>query len=93
MKCIYVYHNKFVGYYADPFVADVEKDKMPEMVRRMIWLDLENAKKNHMDETELVYLGTFDDEKGVILLAEEKEVICDCSSIFAQRLKFEKGEA
>lgn len=93
MKYIYCLHNKFVGFYVQPFVADVGKEDIAEQMRRSIWLDIETAKKNALDECELVYLGTFDDTSGDVSLSSDKEVVADLASFYAQRLKFEKGES
>ena len=91
MMHLYQLHNKFVGFYLPPQAVPQGKEEYAEMLRRSVWLNPEDAKKNNVDECECLYIGTFDDDTGKIELVTP-EVVADLAGIYTQRLKFEKGE-
>ena len=89
MKQIYVIKNCKANFWETPIVVNDPKDVFPKEFARACILDIEGAKKAHRDECEIYWIGEYDDERGIIKLAEDKEFLFDLSTIFPKEAKYD----
>ena len=82
MKNVYVFRNRKISAYLDPFFKVEEKDVVARDLQRFCILEKAEAIKNHFEETELYLMGTYDDENGQLDLLDQKEFICDLGTFF-----------
>ena len=82
MKNVYVLRNRKINAYLDPFLKVEDSKQVSVDLSRFCILEKDEAIKSHFNECELYQLGTYDDEKGVILLFDEKEFIVDLEQYF-----------
>lgn len=72
---IYAIYNKLIGAYNAPLFANEDKDSMSTQYKRYCILNKEDAKKAHFDESELYYLGDFDDITGQVNAVKPEFII------------------
>lgn len=81
---VYCYKNKIGDFWYQPqFMADAP-ESMKKTISRMVLIDAEKFKANHLDEVDLYFLGTFDDDAGKFKLLESPKFLVDCRSVFTQ---------
>lgn len=79
---IYALKNTKVGFWNPPTFSQMDKDDTKINLYRYCQLNQAESKKAHYDECELYYLGEFDDVRGEIKLADDKEFLLDLKGAF-----------
>lgn len=75
MKCyVYSFYNKKVGAYEKPIINNWEPKDFGELVRRDVLVS-DNDAKDKMKETDLYYLGLFDDAVAAFELEAKPEFL------------------
>jgi len=82
MKNVYVLRNRLISAYLDPFIKVEDQKQVSIDLQRYCILNKEEAIRNHFNESELYFIGTYNDETGVFDLLAEKEFICDLGQYF-----------
>lgn len=90
MLKVYCLKNNLDGSFYTPFFKFEDPDDVARDVSRMIVSDPDKAKEQGLHIATLCYLGKFDQEKG-ILLAQDPDIVLDCSVPFNQIMKL-RGE-
>ena len=81
---VFCYKNKLGDFwYQPPFMPDAP-ESMKKTISRMVIMDPVKFKSNHLDEVDLYFLGTFDDETGKFALLDSPKFLVDCRSVFTQ---------
>lgn len=82
---IYAIRNRLISAYLPPVFAVEEKEGFIEAQRRFIILQTEDAKKAHLDECELYYVGEYDDKICDFKLFDKPEFLVDLGGFFPER--------
>lgn len=85
MKNVYTFRNRKINAYGDPFVAVEDKEQQAKNVSRFCLLERDQAKKAHYDESELYFIGTWNDEKGKLEQLDEPEFVCSFDNLFVEQ--------
>lgn len=80
MYC-YVYFNRKVGAFQDPFFQPIEKTMFAKLSQRQVILNPDQAKATHTYECDLYYLGTYDEETAAFFLLDKPEFLCTYSNL------------
>lgn len=83
MKQVYVLKNKLSGTYEDPFFKYEPWESSKRQIHDFCLLNPAKAKENHLDECLLIWLGTFDELDGKIVLFDAPDYY-DVSEAFQQ---------
>lgn len=84
MKNIYVLRNRLISSYNDPFFKELDGEAIKKEYYKFCVLEKDAALKNHLNECELYFIGTFNDESAEIQLLDKPEYICDLSTFFSK---------
>ncbi|ALS03653.1 VP5 [Gokushovirus WZ-2015a] len=84
---IYVARNKKVGAYENPFFDVQDKHSLMFNLQKFVILQPEKAKAQFMDECEMYFLGTFDQESCQFDLLEKPEYLIDLGDVYARRVR------
>lgn len=84
---VYCYKNKLGDFWYQPQFYAEQPESMKKNISRMILIDADKFKANHLDEVDLYYLGTFDDDAGKFDLLDSPKFLVDCRSLFTQILE------
>ena len=85
MKNVYVLRNRKIAAFLDPFYDEREKGAVKTSIARYCILNLDEAKKQHYDEAEFYFLGTYDDEHAKFELLEQPEFVCGFDDVFLNK--------
>lgn len=75
MKNIYAFKNRLVGSFLDPNFDFIPKKDKARYAYNFCMLKPEEALKQGLNELDLYYLGTYDDEHGIFDLCEPELLI------------------
>lgn len=78
---VYSLYNRKTGVYNEPFLQPITKDLYPKLLQRSVILNPQQARQNHTYESDLYYLGTFDEEQGKFDLLDKPEFLCTFSNL------------
>ena len=81
---VYAYKNRFGDFWYLPFYQEDAPETIKKKIVRMILMDPQKFKENHLDETDLYHLGEFDDDTGKFKLLDEPRFLVDCRSEFTR---------
>lgn len=79
---VYSLYNSYLDVYEAPIFQQYDKKDIIEGYRRLILSDPSKAYEKRIHECRLVFLGTWDDVKGVISVVEQKETIVELAALF-----------
>lgn len=79
---IYSLYNTYLDVYEAPIFQQYDKKDIVEGYRRLILSDTAKAYEKRIHECRLVYLGTWDDQKGIIDVVPQIETIVELASLF-----------
>lgn len=79
---VYVLRNRLISAYNPPVFAVEDKESFKTNLSRFCVLEKDTAKKNHYDESELYFLGTYNDTEGSFELLDKPEFIIDLGQFF-----------
>lgn len=86
MKNIFAFKNRLVGSFMDPTFDFMPKEDKVRYANNFCILKPEEALKQGLNELDLYFLGTYDDEHGVFDLVEP-ELLCQLDKPFEQLRK------
>lgn len=81
---VFCYKNKLGDFWYQPQFMPDAPESMKKTISRMVIMDPVKFKSNHLDEVDLYFLGTFDDETGKFSLLDSPKFLVDCRSVFTQ---------
>lgn len=87
---VIAFHDTYLDAFQTPLFVKDKLEDIPELYRRSIYANPEEAYKNRAHELEVVHLGTYDDLKGEFALGD-KVKLCDLASLFPRGFLAQKG--
>lgn len=82
MKNVFCLRNRLISTYGDPFLHKYDAEDVKKEFYKACVLDKEKSKAAFYHESELYFLGTFDDETASFSLLDKPEFIVDLSTFF-----------
>ena len=79
---VYALYNSYLGVYEAPFFQQLSKADICEGYRRLVLSDPQKAYEKRLHECRLMYLGTWDDVKGLISVTEAPQAVIEIASFF-----------
>lgn len=73
----YAYYNRKVGAYTDPRFETTTKENKIEAMQRAYVLTHDANTRRDLSESDLVFVGTFDDKSGEFELVGKPEFLCN----------------
>lgn len=78
---VYSMFNRKTGVYQDPYIQPVAKDLYPKIMQRSVVMNPTEARRNHVYECDLFYLGTYDETQGKFDLLDKPEFLCTFANL------------
>lgn len=75
----YTYYNRKVGSYSLPQFDNFEKKDKVEIMQRTFIVTNDLNVKRELSESDLCYVGTFDDKAGKFEMLDKPEFLCNFS--------------
>lgn len=75
----YCYYNRKVGSYSIPQFDNFEKEDKVEIMQRTFIVTSDMNVKRELSESDLCFVGTFDDKAGKFEMLDKPEFLCNFS--------------